>query len=363
MKAIVYARYGPPDVLQYLDIDKPVPADDQVLIKVHAASVNPYDWHFLRGTPTFIRLFTGLSKPKSPRLGADLAGIVESAGKLVTRFKPGDTVFGTATGSFAEYACAQEKTLALKPEKLSFSQAAAIPIAGVTALQGLRDSGKLRTGQSVLINGAAGGVGTFSVQLAKHFGANVTGVCSTRNLDLVRSLGADRVIDYTRTDFTESGEQYDVLFDLVGNRKLLRASACTASRSYLCRVRRWRSRENLCRIAQRHAHPPTRGSFCQSEAHGHLRKDPARRPRHPRQPRRLRDNQPGTRQELQSCRNCGGNSLRGAVPYARQSHNRDFLADSGSAVAAHPHRRLLLNLYSTPTEIAKFTSVCVYLAP
>ncbi len=220
MKAIVYDRYGPPDVLQYLDIDEPVPGDDQVLIKVHAASVNPYDWHFLRGTPTFIRLFTGLSKPKSPRLGADVAGIVESAGKLVTRFKPGDAVFGAATGSFAEYACAQEKTLALKPEKLSFAQAATIPIAGVTALQGLRDSGKLRAGQSVLINGAAGGVGTFSVQLAKHFGANVTGVCSTRNLDLVRSLGADRVIDYTCTDFTESGEQYDVLFDLVGNRKL-----------------------------------------------------------------------------------------------------------------------------------------------
>lgn len=188
MKAIVYDRYGPPDVLRYQGIEKPIPADDQVLIRVCAASVNPYDWHFLRGTPTFVRLLTGLSRPKSPRLGADVAGVVEAVGAKVTRFKPRDAVFGTAKGSFGEYACADEKTLALKPETLSFAQAAAIPIAGVTALQGLRDSGKVQAGQSVLINGAAGGVGTFAVQLAKHLGARVTGVCSSRNVEMVRSL-------------------------------------------------------------------------------------------------------------------------------------------------------------------------------
>ena len=215
--AILYHRYGPPDVLEYADIEKPVPAADEALVRVHAASVNPYDWHFLRGTPSFIRLFTGLGKPKSSRLGADVAGIVEAAGTRVTRFKPGDAVYGTCKGASAEYTCAPEKSLALKPENLTFQQAASIPIAGITALQGIRDCGRLKPQQSVLINGAAGGVGTFAVQIAKSFGAHVTGVCSTRNLELVRSIGADCVIDYTREDFTRSGRTYDVVFDLVGN--------------------------------------------------------------------------------------------------------------------------------------------------
>jgi NADPH:quinone reductase-like Zn-dependent oxidoreductase len=191
-----------------------------VLIRVHAASVNPYDWHFLRGTPGFVRLFTGMGKPKSPRLGADVAGVVEAIGLNVTRFKPGDAVFGTSKGSFAEYACAPAKSLALKPDKLSFPQAASIPIAGITALQGLRDCAHLKPQQRVLINGAAGGVGTFAIQIAKHFDTHVTGVCSTRNLELIRSIGADCVIDYTQEDFTRSGQTWDVLFDLVGNHPL-----------------------------------------------------------------------------------------------------------------------------------------------
>jgi NADPH:quinone reductase-like Zn-dependent oxidoreductase len=220
MQAIVYRRYGTPDVLEYREIEKPVPAAGQVLIRVRAASVNPYDWHFLRGTPSFIRLFTGLRRPKSPRLGADVAGVVESVGAKSTRFKPGDPVFGICSGAFAEFACAREIELAMKPEGLNFDQAASVPIAGITALQGLRDSGGVKAGQSVLINGAAGGVGTFSVQIAKWLGAHVTGVCSTRNVELVQSIGADRVIDYTHLDFTRSGDQYDVIFDLVGNHSL-----------------------------------------------------------------------------------------------------------------------------------------------
>ena len=220
MRAILYHRYGPPDVLVHTEIDKPVPAENQVLIKVRAASVNPYDWHFLRGTPGFIRIFTGLGGPRSPRLGADVAGVIEALGAGATKFRPGDAVFGIAKGAFAEYACARESELALKPEDLSFEQAAAVPIAGITALQGLRDSGKVRAGQAVLINGAAGRVGTFAVQIAKSMGARVSGVCATRNLELVRSLGAEQVIDYTREDFTRSGQRFDVIFDLVGNHPL-----------------------------------------------------------------------------------------------------------------------------------------------
>jgi NADPH:quinone reductase-like Zn-dependent oxidoreductase len=225
MKAIVYDRYGPPDVLQYEEVETPVPAADRVLIRVRASSVNPYDWHFIRGIPSFIRLFTGLRAPKSRRLGADVAGVVQATGSNVTKFKAGDAVFGTAQGSFAEYACALQSTLALKPENLSWEQAASVPIAGITALQGLRDKGGIRAGQQILINGASGGVGTFAVQIAKSFGARVTAVCSTRNIELVQSLGADRVIDYTREDFARAGQRqpggsYDVLFDLVGNRPL-----------------------------------------------------------------------------------------------------------------------------------------------
>lgn len=220
MQAIIRRNYGTPDALTLEDIPKPTPKPDEVLIRVHAASVNPYDWHFLRGVPSFIRLITGIGKPKFPGLGADLAGVVEAVGSSVTRFKPGDAVFGTGKGAFAQYACAPEKTLARKPDGITFAQAASLPIAAVTALQGLRDSGRLRAGQDVLINGAAGGVGTFAAQIAHQLGARVTGVCSTRNAGMVRSLGADYVIDYTRDNFTRSTMRYDALFDLVGNRSL-----------------------------------------------------------------------------------------------------------------------------------------------
>lgn len=220
MQAVVHHRYGSPDVLELQEIAKPTPAEGQVLIRVRTASVNPYDWHFLRGMPSFLRLFIGMRRPKSPRLGADVAGIVEAVGANAGPFKPGDAVFGTAKGSFAEYACAVTSQLAVKPQEISFEQAACLPIAGITALQGVRDKGKVQTGQTVLINGAAGGVGTFAVQIAKSFGARVAGVSSTRNVELLRSIGADEVIDYTREDFARSGQHYDLFFDLVGNRSL-----------------------------------------------------------------------------------------------------------------------------------------------
>jgi NADPH:quinone reductase-like Zn-dependent oxidoreductase len=220
MQAIVYHRYGSPDVLELEEIPKPAPTEGQVLIRVHAASVNPYDWHLLRGTPSFIRLLIGMRRPKYPRLGADVAGVIEAVGAKVAPFKPGDAVFGTAKGSFGEYACAAASQLAVKPQEISFEQAACLPIAGITALQGLRDKGNVQTGQTALINGAAGGVGTFAVQIAKSLGARVTGVCSTRNVALLRSIGADEVIDYTRQDFARSTQRYDLLFDLVGNRSL-----------------------------------------------------------------------------------------------------------------------------------------------
>jgi NADPH:quinone reductase-like Zn-dependent oxidoreductase len=217
MKAIVYRRYGSPDVLQYEDIDKPTVGDDQVLIKVRAASVNPYDCHFMRGTPYFMRLMTGLRKPKVTRLGVDVAGHVEAVGRNVTQIKPGDELFGSCRGAFAEYVCAPESALAMKPDNVTFEQAASVPVAALTALQGLRDKGRIQAGQKVLINGAAGGVGTFAVQIAKSFGADVTGVCSTRNVDMVRSIGADHVVDYTREDFTRSGHLYDLILDCIGN--------------------------------------------------------------------------------------------------------------------------------------------------
>jgi NADPH:quinone reductase-like Zn-dependent oxidoreductase len=220
MQAVIYRRYGPPDVLEYEELDRPVPAPGKVLIQVRAASVNPYDWHFLRGTPSFIRLFTGLRRPKSPHLGADVAGVAIAIGPGVTRFKRGDAVFGVCKGAFAEFACGKETELAPKPERLSFAQAASVPIAGITALQGLRDRGRVQPGQRVLIIGAAGGVGTFAVQIGKWLGAHLTGVCSTRNLAFVRALGADCAIDYTLQDFTRSDDHYDVIFDLVGNHPL-----------------------------------------------------------------------------------------------------------------------------------------------
>ena len=223
MKAAVYTRYGPPDVVQTTDVEKPVPNDNEVLIKVRAASVNPLDWHFMRGTPYFLRIPAGLRKPKDTRLGVDLAGQVEAVGRNVTQFKPGDNVFGACRGAFAEYACTPESALVMKPDTVGFEQAASAPGAALTALQGLRDQGNIQPGQKVLINGAAGGVGTFAVQIARWFGADVTGVCSTKNVEMVRSIGADRVIDYTQEDFTNSGQCYDLLFDCVGNHSF---SAC-----------------------------------------------------------------------------------------------------------------------------------------
>jgi len=222
MKAIVYCEYGVPN-LKFQEIEKPTPADDQVLVKVRAASVNPLDWHFIEGTPYVMRAMgVGLRKPKDTRLGVDFAGTVEAVGEKVTKFKPGDDVFGGRDGAFAEYVCVREaRAVALKPANITFEQAASVPIAGVTALQGLRDKGKVQPGQRVLINGASGGVGTFAVQIAKSMGADVTGVCSTRNVDMVRSLGADHVIDYTKEDFIKSAQRYDVMYDTVGNRSLL----------------------------------------------------------------------------------------------------------------------------------------------
>jgi len=222
MKAIVYHEFGSPDVLRLEEIEKPVPNDDQILIKVHAASVNPLDWHYMEGTPYIARLMGfGPLEPADTRLGVDFAGTVESVGKNVTQFKPGDELFGGRTGAFAEYVCVRaDHAMARKPANISFEQAASVPIAAITALQALRDSGKLQPGQKVLINGASGGVGTFAVQIAKSFGAEVTGVCSTRNLELVRSLGADHLIDYTKEDFAQGDLRYDVLLDNVANRSL-----------------------------------------------------------------------------------------------------------------------------------------------
>src|SRR5262249_53725815 len=219
MKAVVHTRYGPSDVLEIRDVAKPVPNDNQVLIKVRAAAINPLDWHFMEGAPYIIRAaVSGLRRPEDTRLGVDVAGQVEAVGKSVTQLKPGDEVFGgTPLGAFAEYALASPDKLALKPAAVTFEQAAAVPVAALTALQGLRDHAKLQPGQKVLINGASGGVGTFAVQLARYFGADVTGVCSSRNVELVRSLGANHVIDYTRDDFTKGDQRYDLILDNVAN--------------------------------------------------------------------------------------------------------------------------------------------------
>jgi NADPH:quinone reductase-like Zn-dependent oxidoreductase len=226
MKAAIYTRYGPPDVVEIKEVDKPVPKDDEVLVKVRAASVNPADWRIMRGVPHILRILFRIPKPtitQPGRLGGDVAGEVEAIGRKVTQFRPGDDVFGVCSGAFAEYACASETKLAMKPDNVTYEQAASVPVAALTALQGLRDKGKIQPGQKVLINGAAGGVGTFAVQIAKWFGAEVTAVCSTRNVELVRSLGADRVVDYTQEDFTKSGQRFDLILDNVGNHSL---SAC-----------------------------------------------------------------------------------------------------------------------------------------
>lgn len=222
MKAIVYCDYGLADVLTLREIEKPTPADDQLLVRVRAASINPLDWHYMRGTPYLMRMGTGLRKPKVTRLGVDYAGTVEAVGKSVTRFKPGDEVFGVRSGALAQYVCVgADRAVVPKPASITFEQAAAVPVAAITALQGLRDKGHVQPGQKVLINGASGGVGTFAVQIAKALGARVTGVCSTRNLEMVRSLGADDVIDYTKEDFATRPERFDVILDNVGTRPLL----------------------------------------------------------------------------------------------------------------------------------------------
>lgn len=221
MQAVVYRCYGSPDVLQHETIEKPVPADNEVLVKVKAAGVNPLDWHYMRGSPYIMRLGTGIGAPKETRLGVDFAGTVEAVGASVKDFKAGDEVFGGRAGAFAEYVTVTEdRALAMKPDNMSFEQAASVPIAAITALQALRDKGQLQPGQKVLINGASGGVGTFAVQIARTIGAEVTGVCSERNAGLVRSLGADHVFDYKKENYTESGKQYDLIIDMIGNHSL-----------------------------------------------------------------------------------------------------------------------------------------------
>jgi NADPH:quinone reductase-like Zn-dependent oxidoreductase len=224
MKAIVYTEYGSPDVLKLKEVTKPNPKDDEVLVKVYAVSVNAADLHLLRADPFLIRLSSGLLKPKNQILGSDIAGRVEAVGKNVKQFKQGDEVFGDISadgwGGFAEYACASENAFALKPSNLSFEEAAAVPMAAVTALQGIRYAGQIRPGQKVLIHGASGGVGSYALQLAKSFGAEVTAVCSTRNLDMARSIGADHVIDYTKEDFTQTGQQYDLILAANGDRSI-----------------------------------------------------------------------------------------------------------------------------------------------
>jgi len=217
VKAIVYHEYGPPTVLRCEEIEKPAPGDSEVLLQVRAAALNPYDWHFMRGEPYAIRLMAGMGKPKNKRLGADVSGVVEAVGRNVTRFKPGDAVYGLCQGAFGEYVCTAESKLVKKPDGMTFEHAASIPIAGLTALQSLLDKGKTQPGQSVLVNGASGGVGTFGVQIAKALGAKVAGVTSTGNVELVRSIGADDVIDYTKQDFTKCTQRFDVILDCVGN--------------------------------------------------------------------------------------------------------------------------------------------------
>jgi NADPH:quinone reductase-like Zn-dependent oxidoreductase len=224
MKAIVYREYGSPDVLRLEEVARPVPGEGEVLVKVQAASVNAADWHLLRGDPFLVRLSSGFPKPKNTILGADIAGRVEAIGSNVKQFQPGDAVFGDISscgfGGFAEYVATPESALTLKPANVTFEAAAAVPLAAVTALQGLRDKGQIRAGRKVLINGASGGVGTFAVQIAKAFGAEVTAVCSARNVDMVRSLGADHVIDYTQEDFTKNGHRYDLILAANGNRSI-----------------------------------------------------------------------------------------------------------------------------------------------
>jgi NADPH:quinone reductase-like Zn-dependent oxidoreductase len=237
MKAIVQHRYGPPtDVLRLEEVEAPTPKDDEALVRIRASSVNPLDWHAVTGTPYIARMGSGLRAPKQARPGVDMAGEVRAVGAAVTGLKPGDEVFGTCTGAFAEYATVREPRVCPKPATVTFEQAAAVPVAALTALQALRDKGRIRAGQSVLINGAAGGVGTFAVQIAKSYGAEVSGVCSSRNVDRVAALGADHVIDYTRDDFVHSGQRYDLILDVAGNRSISERRRALAPRGTLVLV-------------------------------------------------------------------------------------------------------------------------------
>ena len=222
MRAIVRDEYGSPDVLRMSEVDKPLMGDDDVLVRVHAASVNPYDWYMMTGKPYLVRTQAGLRRPKQRIPGVDVAGVVDAVGKDVTGLEIGDEVFGTGRGAYAEFVVASGDRIVPKPENVTFVQAAAVPMAAITALQSLRDKGQIRTGHKVLVNGASGGVGSFAVQIANSFGAEVTGVCSTRNVDMVRSLGADHIVDYTDQDFTRSDQQYDLILDIVGNHSLRR---------------------------------------------------------------------------------------------------------------------------------------------
>jgi NADPH:quinone reductase-like Zn-dependent oxidoreductase len=235
MQAILRPRYGSAHVLELGEVGKPELVDDGVLVRVRAASVNQVDWYGMTGTPWFSRVELGLRKPKSPLLGTDFAGTVEAVGKDVTDFQPGDDVFGGRSGAFAEYVCAR-KGVARKPENVSFEEAAAVPVAALTALQALRDKGHIEQGQKVLVNGASGGVGTFAVQIAKALGAEITAVCSTKNVDRMRSLGADRVIDYTREDFTRSGGRYDLLLDVAGSKSWSQCKRVLAPRAIVVLV-------------------------------------------------------------------------------------------------------------------------------
>lgn len=237
MQAIRYHCYGAPEVLNLATVAKPSPADDEVLVAVRAAGVNPLDWHYMRGSPAIMRLASGIGAPKDPTMGVDFAGIVEAVGKDVTRFAPGDRVFGGRSGAYAEYLLVPEdRAIARIPDDVSFEQAASVAIAATTALQALRDKGGAAAGQKILINGASGGVGTFAVQIAKHLGAEVTGVCSTRNVDMVRSIGADHVIDYKQQNYVDSGEKFDLIIDNVGNFSLLENRRVMTDDGILVRV-------------------------------------------------------------------------------------------------------------------------------
>ena len=226
MRAATIDQYGSPEVLKVTEVKRPQCGPDEILVVVRAASVNPYDWHKMTGTPLLLRIEGGWSKPKSNQLGIDVAGVVEFVGENITKFAVGDEVFGCAEGTFADYVSVKNDTLVHKPDNISFEEAAAVPIGALTAVQGLRDHGQLKPGQHVLINGASGGVGTYAVQLAKYFGADVTGVCSTKNIELVKSLGADHVVDYTTDDFTENNKEYDLILDSMGNRKISHYKRC-----------------------------------------------------------------------------------------------------------------------------------------